>query len=109
MNLQLAKISANVAPDARAVLASDGAGWHQTDGCLRVPNNITPLHLPPYSPELNPVENVWAFLSVNKLSNCMSGSYDAVVEACCEAWNWLAQQPVRIATLGSRSWARAIS
>jgi len=34
-----------------------------------VPGNITLLHLPPYSPELNPVENVWEYLRANKLSN----------------------------------------
>jgi len=41
------------------VLVCDGAGWHRTGGRLRVPENITLLRLPPYSPELNPVENVW--------------------------------------------------
>ena len=52
MNLHLAEIGANVTPGAHAVLTIDGAGWHQTGGRLRVPGNITLLHLPPYSPEL---------------------------------------------------------
>ena len=63
------------------------------------------LHLLPYSPELNPVENVWAFLRGNKLSNRVFASYDAIVDACCTAWNWLVQQPDRISTLGTRAWA----
>jgi hypothetical protein len=69
MKLHLAEISASVAPGAHAVLIIDGAGWHQTGDKLRVPDNITLLHLPPYSPELKPVENIWAYLRSNKLSN----------------------------------------
>ncbi len=88
------------------MLVLDGAGWHQTGGRLRVPDNVTLLHLPPYSPELNPVENVWAFLYGNKLSNRMFDSYDAIVSACCDAWNWLARQTARITALGTRSWAQ---
>jgi len=59
MNLHLATISAAVSPGAHAVLVIDGAGWHQTGDKLHLPDNISLLHLPPYSPELNPVENVW--------------------------------------------------
>jgi transposase len=44
------------------VLTLDGAGWHQLGDRLEVPDNIGLLHLPPYSPELNPVENIWEFL-----------------------------------------------
>ena len=58
MSLHLAEISAAVTPGAHAVLVLDGAGWHRIGGRLRVPHNVTLLHLPPYSPELNPVENV---------------------------------------------------
>ena len=60
----------------------------------------------PYSPELNPVENVWAFLRANKLSNRVFASYNAIVQACCNAWNWLTQQPDRITAIGTRSWAQ---
>ena len=104
MNLHLAEISANVTPGAHAVLIVDGAGWHKVGGTLRVPANITLVILPPYSPELNPVENVWAFLRANKLSNRVFETYDAIVEACCDAWNWLTAQPDRITTIGTRSW-----
>lgn len=105
MNLHLAEISATVAPAAHAVLTIDGAGWHQTGGRLRVPRNITLLHLPPYSPELHPVENVWAYLRSNKLSNRVFDSYEAIVDACCDAWRWLIAQPHRIASIGTRKWA----
>jgi transposase len=105
MNLHLAEISANVAPGAHAVLTVDGAGWHQTGDKLRVPDNVTLLHLPPYSPELNPVENVWAYLRGNKLGNRVFDTYEAVVDACADAWGWLAAQPERITSIGARKWA----
>jgi hypothetical protein len=69
MNLHLGEISRNVTPGAHAVVWLDGAGWHQTGGKLKVPDNISLLHLPTYSPELNPVENIWQFLRQNRLSN----------------------------------------
>ena len=62
MNLHLAEISTQVSPGAHAVITLDGAGWHQAGGRLVVPENISLLALPPYSPEPNPVENVWQFL-----------------------------------------------
>jgi transposase len=52
-----------------AVLVCDGAGWHQSGDRLEVPDNITLLPLPPYSPELNPMENGWDYLRGNKLSH----------------------------------------
>jgi hypothetical protein len=106
MNLHLVEISLNVAPGAHALLVVDGAGWHQTGDKLRIPDNVTLLHLPPYSPELNPVENVWAYLRSNKLSNRVFETYDAIVDACCDAWNWLIAQPDQIASIGSRKWAQ---
>jgi transposase len=109
MNLHLAEISHQVTPGAHALLVLDGAGWHQTGGALRVPANITLLHLPPYSPELNPVENVWAFLRANKLSNRVFDTYDDIVDACCDAWNWLIAQPERITTIASRDYAQVRS
>ena len=56
MSLHLQEISRHVAPGAHAVLVLDGAGWHGARGAGRVPDNLTLLPLPPYSPELNPVE-----------------------------------------------------
>jgi len=79
MNEHLKEISTQVALGAHAVLVLDGAGWHQTGGRLVVPDNITLLHLPPYAPELNPVENVWEYLRANKLCNLVWDTYDAIV------------------------------
>ena len=78
MNEHLKEISAQVAQGAHAVLVVDGAGWHQTGGKLTVPTNITLLPLPPYAPELNPMENVWEYLRANKLCALVWDTYDAI-------------------------------
>jgi transposase len=46
----------------------DGAGWHKSKS-LQVPENIKIILLPPYSPELNPVERFWQYLKQNTIKN----------------------------------------
>jgi transposase len=104
MAAQLAEISQAVAPGAHAVLMLDQAGWHITPK-LRVPDHITLLPLPPRSPELNPMENVWQFVRDNWLSNRVFNSYKEIVDHGCDAWNKLVDQPWRIMSIGRRHWA----
>ncbi len=108
MSQHLKEISTVVAPGAHAVITVDGAGWHKLGGRLVVPANISLLHLPPYSPELNPVENIWQFLRQNYLSNRVFGTYEDILDACCGAWNALIAMPDRIQTIASRDWARTV-
>ena len=108
MNLHLAEISRQVSPGAHAVVVLDGAGWHQPGGRLHVPENLSLLHLPPYSPELNPVENIWQYIKQNFLSNRVYDGYDAIVDACCAAWNALMAMPDRIRSIAERVWANAV-
>jgi hypothetical protein len=105
MNEHLNEISTQVARGAHAVLVCDRAGWHQTGGRLRMPDNITLLPLPPYAPELNPMENVWEYLRGNKLSRLVWDSYEAIVAACKEGWDFLINDPDRIRSIGHRDWA----
>ena len=105
MNLHLADISTQVAAGAITLLVCDGVGWHQLGGKLLMPDNVLLLHLPPYSPELNCMENVWDYLRQNKLSALVWESYDDIVEACKNAWNWLIDDPARITSIGTREWA----
>ena len=105
MNEHLKEISTQVAPGAHAVLVCDGAGWHQPGKRLRTPHNITLLPLPPYSPELNPMENIWDYLRGNKLSRLVWDSYEAIIAACKEAWDFLVGDPDRIKSIACRSWA----
>ncbi len=104
MNLHLAEIARNIAPDAHAVVLLDQAGWHMTDK-LDVPSNVTIMPLPAKCPELNPQENVWQFLRDNRLSNRVFKSYDGIVDHCCDAWNSLVEQPWRIMSIGLRELA----
>ena len=106
MGHHLKAIAAQVAPGAHAILICDGAGWHQTGGRLRVPDNITLLPLPPYCPELNPLENVWQYLRHNILCSRVWNTYDDIVEACSTAWRFLTDDPLRIRSIGHRPWAR---
>ncbi len=103
MSAHLAEISAAVTPGAQAILVLDGAGWHAS-GALVVPENITLLPLPPHSPELNPVENVWQYLRQNWLSLQVWENYPAIVEACCQAWNRFLAQPDIVRSVTTRAW-----
>ena len=71
-----------------------------------MPDNIGLLHLPPYSPELNPLENLWEFLRHNDLSYA---TYEAIVDACCIAWNKLLAAPVRIRSIATRDYAKTVN
>ena len=106
MNLHLQAIGRAIAPGAHGVLVLDGAGWH-TSHALKPPDNITLLCLPPYSPELNPVENVWEYLRKNKLALRVYDRYEDILEACCDAWTDLIAIPTRLASITIRHWAKA--
>ena len=66
-----------------AVLVLDGAGWHRSRE-LRWPKNITPLFLPPYSPELNPVERLWLYMRQHHWSNRSYAAMGDLVLAAIE-------------------------
>jgi hypothetical protein len=108
MDRHLEEIALSVAPGAHAVLVLDGAGYHGR-AALRIPGNVTLLPLPPYSPELNPVENVWQYLRQNFLANRTLDDYDAVLDACCDAWNALIDLPDRLVSITNRRWATTVS
>ena len=104
MQWHLDEISSQVTLGAHAILIIDRAGWHTTNK-LVIPSNITIMPLPPRSPELNPVENIWQFMRDNWLSNRIFNSYDDIITLCCEAWNKLIDQPWMIMSIGYRQWA----
>lgn len=93
-----------VAPEAHAVIVLDGAGWHDCQA-LKIPADITLVPLPPYAPELNPVGNVWEYLRSNKLANRLYDNYDAILSACCQAWNDFVAMPNLIASITQRTGA----
>ena len=69
----LAEFAAGLPEDVHAVLVLDGAGWHDARA-LAIPPNITLVPLPPYSPELNPVERVWLYLRERFLAAVRAGT-----------------------------------
>jgi transposase len=101
MNLCLKEISRTIAENAHAIVIMDRAPWHKA---VITPNNITVIYLPSYSPELNPVEQVWDFLRSNYLSNRIYENIEQIFHACCEAWRLFAEQPSVISSIGTRSW-----
>ncbi len=104
MQLHLDEISHHIKDDAHAVLVLDQAGWHGATE-LKWPGNISPLPLPSVSPELNPVENVWQYLRQTYLSNRVFENEEAILDACCAAWNALIASDGRIKSITSREWA----
>lgn len=101
MNLHLVEIAKTVAQGAHALLLIDGAGWHVAKA-LKVPDNITLLKLPPYAPELNPMENVWQYLRANKLAITVFDSYEDILDKCADAWNFFATEPERLTSITQR-------
>ena len=83
----------------------DGAGWHDSPR-LVVPANIVLLPLPPYAPELNSTENLWEYLRSNWLSHCVWDTYEAILDACCDARNALMAKSEIITSIGTRDWAQ---
>jgi transposase len=84
-NLTLAELSRRLAPEVHAVLIWDGAGYH-VNRDLVVPANITLLPLPPCSPELNPVENLWHYLRSHHWLNRAYRDYEALLRAATGSW-----------------------
>ena len=104
MNQHLAEISTQVINGNHAVVVIDQARWH-TSNKLIVPNNISLLALPPYSPELNPQENVWQWIKDKYLANRVFASLDEIVDAAVIAWNKFVENPALIKSIADRSWA----
>jgi hypothetical protein len=98
MSRFLADFAQTLPEDTHAVMVLDQAGWHGAKD-LVVPDCLTLVPLPPYSPDLNPVERVWLYLRERYLSHRLLADYEAVVDACCDAWNALVAETGRIQSL----------
>jgi hypothetical protein len=80
INLFLMVFSAQLASDVHAVILWDGAGFH-TSGEVEVPSNVSLIRLPPYAPELNPIENLWHYLRSHHWSNRFYPEWEDLKEA----------------------------
>ncbi len=86
----------------------DGAGWH-SDGIDSDFNNITTIKLPPYSPELNPIEQVWSWMRQYHLANRSFKGYENIVDEVSNAWNQFRSLPERVKKMCTRDWMNLIS
>lgn len=102
MEVHLEAISERIANDSHGVVIMDRAPWHKA---LKIPDNLTIIYLPAYSPELNPQENVWEYLKNNFLSNTVFSDLEHITKACCDGWMALCAEAGRIKSIGSREWA----
>jgi DDE superfamily endonuclease len=107
MSVFLAELARAVPVGTHAAPVLDRAGRHASEE-LTVPASLTPIPLPPYSPELNPVERVWEHLRDRWLSHrVLAGGYAAVVDAARAAWNALLAEPGRLRSLTNFPWLPA--
>jgi len=90
------------------IMILDGAGWHRANN-LQVPKTIRLVPLPPYSPELNPVEHIWDWLRDNIFKNMAFESLDEVMDTLCDALKNLSVRPDLVKSLTCFEWLNALS
>jgi putative transposase len=100
MNLFLAELSKSFINDI-IILVLDGASWHRSRN-LAVPENIKLFYLPPATPEMNPIEQIWAWLRRHGFRNEIFPSLDKVVDRLCDVICSLSDSTVKSIT--ARSW-----
>ena len=71
--------------------------------------NLSIIHIPPYSPELNPIEQVWSWMRQNEIANRVFKDYEDIVDKCTSAWNNFRNDTDRVISLCSRDWAKLTS
>ena len=91
---QLARAALRV----HAVLLWDGAGYHISEG-LRIPKNVSLIQLLPYSPELNPVENLWHYLRSHYWSLRVYRAYEELEAAAVGAWREVCLRPELVGSI----------
>lgn len=92
------QFAAEVSSDIHVVMVWDQAGFH-TSKNLKIPDNVTIVPLPPYSPELNPVENLWHYLRSHYWSNRIYADYDALRIAAVDAWQKVCLEPAMLRSI----------
>ena len=76
--------------------------WQSADDLWKLDRIDEPLiTLPAYAPELNAMENVWQFLRQNRLGAQVWKTYNDIVRACSDAWNWFVSDAPRIASIAA--------
>jgi len=79
MNVFLSEMAKQI-DEKNIIMVMDGAGWHHSKE-LQIPPNIEIIYLPPYSPELNPVERLWLYIKQNTIKNKIYETLNDLEEA----------------------------
>ena len=95
-------------PEEFILMVMDGAGWHKAKA-LKVPDNMALVFLPPYSPELNPVEHIWDSIRENDFSNVVFDSLEAVEDQLSRSLAALEKNPARVASMTGFPWLIGIN
>jgi transposase len=90
-------------PNDNIVMVLDGAGWHKSNA-LVLPGNLKLHFLPPYSPELNPVEHLWDELREKHFHNRVFDSIDALENHLVDALRAMEQNTERVASITCWPW-----
>jgi transposase len=98
VNVFLQQLSRSIPDDEHVVMLWDGAGFHRSKE-LVMPVNITPIQLPAYSPELNPIENLWHYLKSHYWSNRAYIDEDEIEQAVMDAWQDAVLKPELMKTV----------
>lgn len=106
MNIFLELFAKEVPEDVHVVMVWDRAGFHMGKE-LKVPGNITIVPLPPYSPELNPIENLWHYLRSHYWSNRVFKDYDELCDVAEMAWRHTCPAPATIQSVCNAPYTRA--
>jgi len=104
MNVFLKELSKQYQDDL-IVMACYGAAWHKSKG-LKIPNNIKIVNIPPYTPEMNPIEQIWRELRTQGFKNEVFKTLNDVVNRLCDTINNLTSEVVSSITL--RDWIFSI-
>ncbi len=100
MNLFLKQLSEQYADDV-ILLCCDGAAWHKSKG-LEVPENIVLFHIPPYTPEMNPIEQIWKEIRKLGFRNEVFATLEHVVDRLCDTICSLSNRV--ISSITAREW-----
>ena len=82
MNIFLKQLSEKYADDI-ILLCCDGAAWHKS-AALELPDNIVLFHIPPYTPEMNPIEQIWKEIRKRGFRNEIFATLEKVVDRLCD-------------------------
>ena len=100
MNAFLCELSSKY-PNDLIILVLDGASWHKSK-ILEIPDNVEFIHLPPYTPEMNPIEQIWKELRKRGFRNELFNSLADVVDRLCVSILSLSNMVVKSIT--GRDW-----